>query len=99
MPGDHRARRHRRATAGGRLTASRAGSVGLTSGEVQRAYRHSTRVLGGLLFLLGAAIVVVTVARGGGPLALGVVMGLGLAVFGGGRLLLAGGPSGRNRSP
>jgi hypothetical protein len=66
---------------------------------VQRAYRHSTRVLGGLLFLLGATLVTVTLARGGGPLALGVVMGLGLAVFGAGRVILTAGPSGDGGSP
>lgn len=65
---------------------------------MERAYRHATRVLGVLLLLLGTAIVVSTVARGGGPLALGVVVGIGLAVFGAGRLLLAGRPSQDGRS-
>lgn len=66
---------------------------------MQRAYRHSTRVLGALLFLLGAALVTVTLARGGGPLALGVVTGLGLAVFGAGRVLLAAPQGGDGGAP
>ena len=57
---------------------------------MQRAYRQSTRVLGAVVFLLGLAIVVSTLARGGGPLALGVIVGLGLAAFGAGRFYLAG---------
>ena len=64
-------------------------SPGLTSGDVEQAYRHSTRVLGVALLLLGATLVVLTIARGGGPLALGVILGLALAGIGGGRALLA----------
>jgi hypothetical protein len=47
-------------------------------------------VLGGLLFVLGATLVAVTLARGGGPLALGVVVGVALAAIGAGRTYLAG---------
>lgn len=65
---------------------------------MERAYRHSTRVLGALMVIVGAALVVTTVARGGGPLALGVIVGVGLAVFGAGRLTLALGPRG-DRGP
>jgi hypothetical protein len=57
---------------------------------VERAYRQSTRALGGLLFLVGVAMVVSTLARGGGPLALGVVVGVMLALLGVGRAYLAG---------
>lgn len=56
---------------------------------VERAYRQSTRALGLLLFLLGVAMVAVTVARGGGPLALGVVIGVPLTAVGAARLVLA----------
>ena len=56
---------------------------------VEQAYRHSTRVLGLLLFVLGLAIVVTTVARGGGVLATGVVLGFALAAFGAARVYLA----------
>jgi hypothetical protein len=57
---------------------------------VGQAYRHSIRALGGLLFALGLTLVVVTLARGGGPLALGVVVGAALAAIGAGRAFLAG---------
>jgi hypothetical protein len=56
---------------------------------VERAYRQSTRALGGLLFLVGVAMVASTLARGGGPLALGVVLGTMLALVGVGRAYLA----------
>lgn len=59
---------------------------------MERAYRQSTRALGALLCLLGVALVAVTLARGGGPLALGVVVGALIAVLGAGRALLARGP-------
>jgi hypothetical protein len=42
-----------------------------------------------LLLLIGVAMIVSTVARGGGALALGVVLGAGLALLGAGRLWLA----------
>jgi hypothetical protein len=60
---------------------------------VQRAYLASTRVLSALLVLVGAAMVVSTVARGGGVLALGVVLGTLLLLVGAGRLYLARGGS------
>jgi hypothetical protein len=56
---------------------------------VQRAYLASTRVLSALIVVLGAAMVVVSLARGGGPLALGVVLGTMLAAIGALRLWLA----------
>ena len=56
---------------------------------MERAYRQSTRVLGALLIVVGLLTVVVTIARGGGPLALGVVLGAMLAAIGAGRLALS----------
>jgi hypothetical protein len=56
---------------------------------VQRAYLASTRALSATLLLLGMAMVVSTLARGGGPLAVGVVLGAMLALLGVGRLWLA----------
>jgi hypothetical protein len=56
---------------------------------VERVYRHSTRVLGGALFLLGVALVVSTLVRGGGPLALGVIVGVAFALLGAARVFLA----------
>jgi hypothetical protein len=56
---------------------------------VQRAYRQSTRVLSAVMVGLGVAIVVATLARGGGPLAVGVVAGVAFALLGAGRFYLA----------
>ena len=50
---------------------------------------NSTRVLSGLLVLVGLAMIVSALARGGGALALGVVLGTMLALLGAGRLWLA----------
>ena len=58
-------------------------------GRVERAYAASTRVLGGLILVLGVAMVASTLARGGGATALGVVLGVMLALIGCGRLWLA----------
>jgi hypothetical protein len=57
---------------------------------VQTAYLSSTRVLGAVTFVLGIVMVVVTLARGGGPLAIGFVVGVLLALIGAGRVFLAG---------
>jgi hypothetical protein len=57
--------------------------------RVERAYRHSTRALGLLLVVLGLALVVTTIARGGGPLATGVFAGVALTAFGAARFYLA----------
>jgi len=62
--------------------------------DVQRAYLASTRMLGALLTAVGVAMVVTTLARGGGPLALGVIVGALLAVLGAGRVWLTAGGRG-----
>jgi hypothetical protein len=56
---------------------------------VRTAYGASTRILGALLVVVGVAMVVSALARGGGVLALGVVLGTMLALLGAGRLWLA----------
>jgi len=56
---------------------------------VRTAYGVSTRVLSALLLVVGVAMVVSALARGGGALALGVVLGTLLALLGAGRLWLA----------
>jgi len=66
---------------------------------VQRSYRQSTRALGVLLALLGVAMVATTLARGGGPLAIGVVVGVLFTVLGAGRAYLAGGVEPRRDRP
>jgi hypothetical protein len=53
---------------------------------VDRAYLLSTRALNALLVLVGLALVVVTLARGGGALALGLIVGVLFALLGAGRL-------------
>jgi hypothetical protein len=66
---------------------------------VERSYRQSTRLLGVLLALLGVAMVATTLARGGGPLAIGVVVGVLFTVLGLGRAYLAGGTEPRRDRP
>jgi hypothetical protein len=56
---------------------------------VRRAYLTSTRALSAIIMLLGVTMVVSALARGGGALALGVVLGTMLALLGAGRLWLA----------
>lgn len=56
---------------------------------MSRAYVSSQRVLGALLCVVGLAMVVSTFARGGGPLALGVVVGVLFAALGAARVWLA----------
>ena len=56
---------------------------------MRRAYATSTVALNALLTLVGVAMVVSALARGGGVLALGVVLGALLALLGAGRLYLA----------
>jgi hypothetical protein len=54
--------------------------------EPRDIHRRATLVMSALMLVLGLAIVVVTLANGGGPLALGIVLGVLFAGAGGGRL-------------
>lgn len=56
---------------------------------MERAYSISTRATSAALALIGLALVVSTLARGGGPLAVGVVFGVLIGALGAGRLFLA----------
>ncbi|HEX3279199.1 MAG TPA: hypothetical protein VHR40_11820 [Thermoleophilaceae bacterium] len=56
---------------------------------MQRAYLASTRLLSAALLAVGVAMVASTLAHGGGPLALGVLLGVLLALVGVARLWLA----------
>ena len=56
---------------------------------VERLYRSSTLLIGSITCLIGIALVVTTLARGGGPLAVGVVVGVLFAFLGAGRVFLA----------
>lgn len=55
---------------------------------MDRAYLASSRALSALLCLLGVGMLVSTLARGGGVLALGVILGVLFAGLGIARLLL-----------
>lgn len=52
-------------------------------------YRGSTRVLSTLMLVLGVAMLVSTLARGGGVLAIGVIMGALFTLAGAGRLYVS----------
>ncbi len=56
---------------------------------MRRAYLMSTRIISGIIMLLGLTLVISALARGGGALALGVVLGAMLTALGAGRLWLA----------
>ena len=64
--------------------------------SVERLYRSSTVVIGSLTCLIGLALIVTTLARGGGPLAVGFVVGVLFALLGAGRVLLARRPPSRS---
>jgi hypothetical protein len=50
--------------------------------------RALTRLTSGLMVLIGVAILVRTIAEGGGPVALGIILGLLFIAAGGGRLYI-----------
>ena len=56
---------------------------------MRRVYLGSTRLFGALMLAIGLVMVASTLARGGGPLALGVILGVMFALLGVGRLLLS----------
>jgi hypothetical protein len=56
--------------------------------DMQRLYIGSTRALSMLLVVLGLTLIVSALVRGGGALALGVVVGVGLTLGGVARLWL-----------
>lgn len=56
---------------------------------VERAYRRLFRSTGVIVAALGVAMVVTTVARGGGPLAFGVLLGVLFIAAGAGRAYIA----------
>jgi hypothetical protein len=54
--------------------------------RAQQVHRAATLLLSAAMVVIGIAMLAVTLANGGGPLAIGVLMGLLFAVAGGGRL-------------
>ena len=55
----------------------------------REVHRGATRALSAVMVLVGVALLVSTIAQGGGPLALGVLLGLLFVAAGAGRLYLA----------
>jgi hypothetical protein len=66
-------------------------------GGVGRARRNMTIVLGSATALLGIAMIVATLARGGGITAIGIVVGVAFTALGCGRVYLAAGPRSHRR--
>lgn len=58
--------------------------------EPRQIHAASTRLLSALMLLIGVALIVSTLVRGGGPLSVGIVMGVLFLLAGGGRLFVAG---------
>jgi hypothetical protein len=56
---------------------------------VNRAYSSSIRGLQVMQVVIGLALIVMALVRGGGPFALGVVLGVMLVLLGAGRLWIA----------
>jgi hypothetical protein len=90
VPGDHHLLARVGPGQGGGLTPD-------YDGPMQRAYIGSTRALSVLLIVLGIVLVVSSLARGGGVLALGVVIGVCFTLTGAGRLWLMRGVRGEPR--
>ena len=57
--------------------------------DPERLYRGSVRALSVVMLAFGLAILVVTLVAGGGPLSIGVLLGLAFVGVGAGRLWLA----------
>jgi hypothetical protein len=55
----------------------------------ERIYRGSTRVLSVIFIALGLLILASTLAAGGGPLSLGILLGIAFVAVGAGRLWLS----------
>jgi len=82
VPGDHRVFPGRGGQEARRLS-------GTTIGPVNRAYSSSIRALQVMQVVIGLALIVSALAKGGGPLALGVILGVILVLLGAGRLWIA----------
>jgi hypothetical protein len=55
----------------------------------EQIYHGSVRVFSVLMLVLGLAILVATIAAGGGPFSAGVLLGVTFLAVGGGRLYIA----------
>lgn len=56
---------------------------------MERTYRGGTQLMSIVISGLGVAMVVSTIVRGGGPLALGVILGVMFVLLGAARFYLA----------
>jgi drug/metabolite transporter (DMT)-like permease len=65
---------------------------------VERARHNMTIALGAALALLGVAMVVATLAHGGGALTIGILVGVAFTILGCARVYLAVGPRSQRRS-
>jgi hypothetical protein len=63
--------------------------MGVEMPTPREVHRGATRAMSTVLVVIGLALVVSTVARGGGPLAIGVILGVLFVAAGAGRLYLA----------
>jgi hypothetical protein len=57
--------------------------------DPEHVYRQSVRGLSVVMLVLGLAIIASTLARGGGPLSVGFLIGIAFLVVGAGRLYIA----------
>jgi hypothetical protein len=55
----------------------------------ERVYSGSVRALSVVMLGLGAVILIKTIAAGGGPLSIGILLGIAFVAVGAGRLWLA----------
>jgi hypothetical protein len=55
----------------------------------ERLYRGSVKALSALMLCFGVAILVITIVAGGGPLSIGVLLGVAFVAVGVGRFWLA----------
>jgi hypothetical protein len=58
-------------------------------GSSERIYRGSVRALSIIFIAIGLAILISTLANGGGPLSLGTLLGVAFLAVGAGRLWIA----------
>jgi hypothetical protein len=54
--------------------------------EPRNLHRSATRAMSVVMVVLGVAILISTIARGGGPLAIGILLGVMFVAAGAGRL-------------
>jgi hypothetical protein len=52
-------------------------------------HQASTRIMSAIMVVIGVAMIVTTLARGGGPLALGILLGTLFVLAGAGRIYLS----------